>query len=167
MSGHRHKSALGHNRKITAPPESHHGKPWWTTPPTVVPLHEHLDYAIEFRARLLGEQPATNTRAHAEWCELMSRVKAWIRAANRLLHSQPVDIDGLRTDEEVIVAADCLIGALIGELHRNGLTIALSTANEIRREAIQRRARQARDRLALAEVSGERFRAEVERSGRS
>ena len=159
MSGHLHKSQLGSTRKLTVPPESHIGKPWWTTPPTAIPLQEHLDYAFEFRAQAL-RQKAAPQRA-----ELLHRVNAWIAAANRLLRSAPVDIDGLRTDDELFLAAEGVIGALCGMLAAAGIEIAFSDERTApRRDAVRRRALRAREQLRArqAHPSAERFRREVE-----
>lgn len=162
MSGHKHKSALGSNRKVTAPPDSHHGKPWWTVPPTVLPLQEHIEYATEFRAQLI-RRTASNAAEDKELAELRQRVKAWLRAANRLVYSQPVLLADLGSDDEYIVAANHVIGAMFSEAAKAGVTLSLDPRHEAWRRAVEQRARAARDRLQLREVSTERFKSEVRR----
>lgn len=160
VSGHLHKSALGSNRKVIAPPESHLGKPWWTSPPTVLPLAEHIEYAKEFKAQLIRRGQPRKGAARKQWDELTYRVGVWLAAANRLYFSQPFEFT--TDDPGLIMAAARVIGALCSMADKAGIKCELPPDLAALRKAIQRRAAQVRDERRENLVPRETFRREVE-----
>lgn len=140
------KSALGHIRKVTEPP-GRLGKPWWTEPPTTLPLEEHIAFAEEFRSKLHGRMPSGG-QARADWQELMSRVTRWIRAANRIFHSSPVAVCDMGNDEDLWVAALLVVSALFKAVADAGVDDPVLTPDVTRYlEAVKRRGQKARDGL--------------------
>lgn len=116
------KSLIGSDPKVAKAPPDHPGKPWWTSPPTVAPLPEWLEYAKRYRLELVAaiERSQKKPRELESLRALIAHVNAWIKAANYLLCSAEVGPDGLRTDDQLFAAGVRLMAKYIGQLRELG-----------------------------------------------
>ena len=93
------------------------GVPWYTQPPTAIPLDIHIDYAVAYRTELRDRYAnELNGKKKYEIGCLLAKVNAWIKKANRMvdLHHQQT-LEG----KELLAAVTRLAGRLLRELGRN------------------------------------------------
>lgn len=95
------KSRMGMKPSAKPPPHLPGGREWWTSPPTMCPQPEHIEYVVQYQAEL------SRLRNGRERQEMQKRVGDWLKAARRLLHeeAQAPERADLHTTDGLIVAA--------------------------------------------------------------
>lgn len=142
------KSRMGLKPSAKAPPHKP-GKPWWTEPPTTMPLPEHIEYVAQFYSQLLL-QPGSKARN-----AMQRQVSLWMRAVKTMMHEERHSPDrmDLATTDGLIVAAASVIAKMRGRIYGLGGEVT-PDVQEIC-EAIHGRAERIR-RLRAQEVIGQR-----------
>jgi hypothetical protein len=76
------KSKNGLRPLAKAPPHLPNGKPWWTTPPTMLPQPEHIEYVSQFMAEVMSRPGSDERNA------IVKHLSDWMAVARRLFHEE-------------------------------------------------------------------------------
>lgn len=111
------KSRIGASYAAIKPPHAH-GREWWTSPPTAMPQPEHIEYVVQYQLEVLRMPGSEEKNA------LLGHIKAWMRAARRLMHEEGrVVRPDLKTTDGLLLAALGTIHKLSGLVYAAGVKI--------------------------------------------